>query len=358
MTTASAPATDSSRRLGETVVARSVAGKRWHLRATDERLGLALSQKLGLPEIVGRLLAGRGIGLDDAEHYLNPTLRAALPDPSHLRDMDKAVARLARAIQDRETIAVFGDYDVDGATSSALLRRFLRACGLEPIVYIPDRLKEGYGPNGPAMQALAKQGASIVITVDCGITAHEPLDVAAEAALDVIVVDHHVAEPKLPRAFAVINPNRLDETSPHGNMAAVGVTYLLVIALNRALRDVGFWHGGRQAPDLLQYLDMVALGTVCDIAKLTGVNRAFVAQGLKIMARRSNVGLAALGDVAKLENRPEAWHCGFFLGPRVNAGGRVGDADLGMRLLTTEDAGEAQAIAQRLDGLNVERREI
>jgi single-stranded-DNA-specific exonuclease len=208
------------------------------------------------------------------------------------------------------------------------------------------------------MRALAAQGARIVITVDCGVTAHEPLEVAADAGLDVIVVDHHVAEPKLPQALAVINPNRLDETSPHGNLAAVGVTYLLVIALNRALREAGFWRADRPAPDLLQYLDMVALGTVCDIAKLTGVNRAFVAQGLKIMARRGNVGLVALGDVAKLENRPEAWHCGFFLGPRVNAGGRVGDADLGMRLLTTEDALEAQAIAQRLDALNVERREI
>jgi single-stranded-DNA-specific exonuclease len=343
---------------GETVVARSVSGKRWHLRAADERLGLALSQKLGLPEIVGRLLAGRGIGLDEAEDYLNPTLRAALPDPSHLRDMDKAVERLVRAIGAGEGIAVFGDYDVDGATSSALLRRFFRACGVEPIVYIPDRLKEGYGPNGAAMRALAAQGARIVITVDCGVTAHEPLEVAADAGLDVIVVDHHVAEPKLPQALAVINPNRLDETSPHGNLAAVGVTYLLVIALNRALREAGFWRADRPAPDLLQYLDMVALGTVCDIAKLTGVNRAFVAQGLKIMARRGNVGLVALGDVAKLENRPEAWHCGFFLGPRVNAGGRVGDADLGMRLLTTEDALEAQAIAQRLDALNVERREI
>ncbi len=357
-TLASALGSPKKEGAGETIVARSVSGKRWRLRATDERLGLALAQKLGVPEIVGRLLAGRGIGIDEAPDYLNPTLRAALPDPSHLLDMDKAVERLCRAIRDRESIAVFGDYDVDGATSSALLRRFLRACGLEPIVYIPDRLKEGYGPNGPAMQALAKQGAKIVITVDCGITAHEPLEIAANAGLDIVIVDHHVAEPKLPRAFAVINPNRLDETSPHGNLAAVGVAYLLVVALNRALRESGFWDANRPAPDLMQYLDIVALGTVCDIARLTGVNRAFVAQGLKVMARRGNIGLAALGDVAKMENKPEAWHCGFFLGPRVNAGGRVGVADLGMRLLTTDDALEAQAIAQRLDALNVERRDI
>ena len=357
-TLASAHGSPTKAGAGETIVARSVSGKRWHLRAADERLGLALAQTLGVPEIVGRLLAGRGIGIDEAPDFLNPTLRAALPDPSHLLDMDKAVERLCRAIRGRESIAVFGDYDVDGATSGALLRRFLRACGLEPIIYIPDRMKEGYGPNGPAMLALAKQGAKIVVTVDCGITAHEPLEIAANAGLDVIVVDHHVAEPKLPRAYAVINPNRLDETSPHGNLAAVGVAYLLVVALNRALRDSGFWSHDRPAPDLMQYLDIVALGTVCDIAKLTGVNRAFVAQGLKVMARRGNVGLVALGDVAKMENKPEAWHCGFFLGPRVNAGGRVGDADLGMRLLTTDDALEARAIAQRLDALNIERREI
>jgi single-stranded-DNA-specific exonuclease len=357
-TLASALGSSAKERAGETIVAQSVSGKRWRLRAADERLGLALAQTLGVPEIVGRLLAGRGIGLDEAPDYLNPTLRAALPDPSHLLDMDKAVERLCRAIRARESIAVFGDYDVDGATSSALLRRYLRACGLEPIIYIPDRMKEGYGPNGPAMLALSEQGARIVVTVDCGITAHEPLEIAANAGLDVIVVDHHVAEPKLPRAFAVINPNRLDETSPHGNLAAVGVTYLLVVALNRALRDSGFWGQDRPAPDLMHYLDIVALGTVCDIAKLTGVNRAFVAQGLKVMARRGNVGLVALGDVAKMENKPEAWHCGFFLGPRVNAGGRVGVADLGMRLLTTDDALEAQAIAQRLDALNIERREI
>ena len=355
---ASASGSSIKQGAGEIVIARSVSGKRWHLRASDERLGLALSQRLGVPEIVGRLLASRGIGPDEAADYLAPTLRAALPDPSHLRDMDKAVERLCRAIAARESIAVFGDYDVDGATSSALLRRYLRACGLEPIIYIPDRMIEGYGPNGPAMLALAKQGAKIVVTVDCGITAHEALATAAEAGLEVIVVDHHVAEPQLPRAFAVINPNRLDETSPHGQLAAVGVTYLLVVALQRRLRESGFWSAERPAPDLMSYLDMVALGTVCDIARLTGVNRALVAQGLKVMARRGNIGLAALGDIAKLDSKPEAWHCGFFLGPRVNAGGRVGDADLGMRLLTTEDVGEAQAIAKRLDELNIERREI
>ena len=344
---------------GETIVSRSLSGKRWQLRGGDARIGLALAQRLGVPEIVGRLLAARGIDSEQAAEYLNPTLRAALPDPSHLRDMDVAVERLARAIRARETIAIFGDYDVDGATSAAILRRYLRACGIEPLIYIPDRMKEGYGPNAPAMRALSKQGARVLITVDCGITAHEALAEAEACGLDVIVVDHHVAEPSLPPAVAVINPNRLDETSPHGNLAAVGVTYLLVVALHRMLRDSGFWAAsGRAMPDLLQYLDLVALGTVCDIARLTGVNRALVTQGLKIMARRGNVGLVALADVAKLDKRPEAWHCGFFLGPRVNAGGRVGDADLGLRLLTTEDPAEAQALAHRLDALNIERREI
>jgi len=353
---------------GETVVARSFTGKRWKQRLADERLGLALSQRLGVPEIIGRLLAARGVGPEEAALYLAPTLREQLPDPSHLKDMDKAVARISRAIRTGETIAIFGDYDVDGATSSALLRRYLRACGLEPLIYIPDRMLEGYGPNGPALLGLGDQGAQVVITVDCGISAHEPFErvVAYNAEyrkgnspLDVIVIDHHQAEPKLPPAHAIVNPNRLDETSEHGQMAAVGVAYLLVVALHRELRKNGFFERkGLPEPDLLQWLDLVALGTVCDVAQLTGVNRALVAQGLKVMARRRNPGIAALADIAKLDAKPEAWHCGFFLGPRVNAGGRVGDPDLGVRLLSTDDPAEARMLAQRLDELNTERRAI
>jgi single-stranded-DNA-specific exonuclease len=365
--TLSAPAS-AFQREGETVVARSFTGKRWKQRLCDERLGLALAQRLGCPEIVGRLLAARGIGPEEAALHLAPTLRELLPDPSHLIDMDKAVARISRAIRTGETIAIFGDYDVDGATSSALLRRYLRACGVEPLVYIPDRLLEGYGPNGPALLGLGDQGAQVVITVDCGITAHEPFERVrlyneeyrkGNSPLDVIVIDHHQAEPKLPFAHAIVNPNRLDEESPHGQMAAVGVAYLLVVAVNRELRRSGhFQRKGIPEPDLLQWLDLVALGTVCDVARLTGINRALVAQGLKVMARRRNPGIAALADIARLEARPEAWHCGFFLGPRVNAGGRVGDPDLGMRLLSTDDPAEARELALRLDALNAERRAI
>ncbi|HEY4135289.1 MAG TPA: single-stranded-DNA-specific exonuclease RecJ [Alphaproteobacteria bacterium] len=366
----SLPASAQRAENGETVVARSFTGKRWKQRLSDDRLGLALAQRLGCPEIVGRLLAARGVGPEEAALYLAPTLREQLPDPSHLRDMDKAVERLSQAIRTNESIAIFGDYDVDGATSSALLRRFLRACGHEPLIYIPDRMLEGYGPNGPALLGLADQGAHLVITVDCGIASHEPFQRVKDYndenkkkginhALDVIVVDHHLAEPKLPFAHAVINPNRLDETSEHGQMAAVGVTYLLVIAVMRELRQNGYFQRKNlPEPDLLQWLDLVALGTVCDIAKLTGVNRAFVAQGLKVMARRRNPGIAALADVAKLDAKPEAWHCGFFLGPRVNAGGRVGDSDLGVRLLSTDDPAEARELALKLDALNAERRAI
>lgn len=353
---------------GETVVARSFTGKRWKQRLADERAGLALSQRLSVPEIVGRLLAARGVTAEEAALYLAPTLREQLPDPAHLKDMDKAVERISRAIRTGETLAIFGDYDVDGATSSALLRRFLRACGSEPLVYIPDRMLEGYGPNGPALLGLGDQGAQVVITVDCGISAHEPFERVrlyneeyrkGNSPLDVIVIDHHQAEPKLPHAHAIVNPNRLDETSEHGQMAAVGVAFLLVVAIHRDLRQRGWYQmKGIEEPDLLQWLDLVALGTVCDVAQLTGVNRALVAQGLKVMARRRNPGIAALADIAKLDAKPEAWHCGFFLGPRVNAGGRVGDPDLGMKLLSTEDPVEARMLAKRLDELNTERRAI
>jgi single-stranded-DNA-specific exonuclease len=338
-------------------VEHSLCGRRWRRRAGEDRTGLAVAQQWGLPEIVGRLLAARGVTLEQTERFLHPTLRDDLPDPGHLRGMDAAVARLARAIAAGETIAVFGDYDVDGATSAALLQRFLTAVGGRVRVYIPDRQREGYGPNAPALLRLKSEGAAVVITVDCGVTAHAPLAAAAEAGLDVIVVDHHIAEPALPAALAIINPNRLDESSPHGMLAAVGVTFLLVVALNRALREAG-WYAARPAPDLLQWLDLVALGTICDVVPLTGVNRALVAQGLRVLQRRGNLGLAALADVAALGERLECYHAGFILGPRVNAGGRVGEADLGARLLATEDPDEAKGLALRLDALNTERREI
>ncbi len=338
-------------------VERSLLGRRWLERAGDARAGMALAQRLDQPEIVGRILARRGVALEDAERFLNPLLRDALPDPSHLLDLDRAVARLAAAVQKRETVAVFGDYDVDGATSTALLKRFLEAAGTRVIVHIPDRQREGYGPNAPALLALQRAGAAVVVTVDCGITAHAPLAAAADAGLDVIVVDHHVGEPSLPRAVAVINPNRLDETSEHRMLAAVGVAFLLVVGVNRALRRVG-WYEGRREPDLMGWLDLVALGTVADVVPLTGLNRALVAQGLKVMRKRGNAGLAALADVAGISEPIGAYHAGFILGPRVNAGGRVGAADLGARLLATDDPAEAHALAQQLDAHNGERRTI
>ena len=339
-------------------VARSVTGKRWHPRTTDDRQALAIAEANGLPEIVARVLAGRGIGIDRVNNFLNPTLRATLPNPSSLRDMDRACERIVRAINDGERIGVFADYDVDGATSAALLARFFAAIGHELAVYVPDRMSEGYGPNIGGMRALQADGASVVITVDCGTTAHEPLAEAAALGLDVVVLDHHVAEAALPEAVAVVNPNRLDEDNDCGQLAAVGVAFLFAVAVNRALRDACWYGEGHAEPNLMAWLDLVALGTICDVVPLTGVNRALVSQGLKVMARRNNPGIAALADVAGLDERPGAYHAGFVLGPRVNAGGRVGESGLGARLLSIDDPTEIGDIAARLDRYNKERREI
>jgi len=338
-------------------VASSLCGRRWRQSAGDERLALALAQRHGLPEIVGRILAARGVALDDAPGFLAPRLRETLPDPSLFKDMDRASSRIADAIQRGEIVAIFGDYDVDGATSAALLQRFIEAAGGRVAVYIPDRQKEGYGPNLPALLHLKAAGAAIVVTVDCGTTAHEPLAAAAASGLDIIVIDHHVAEPQLPAAFAVVNPNRLDEAGGHGQLAAVGVAFLLAVAVNRALRQAG-WYAARAAPDLMQSLDLVALGTICDVVPLTGVNRALVAQGLKVMQLRGNTGITALADVAGINERLGAYHVGFILGPRVNAGGRVGSAALGARLLATADLTIAGGIARQLHEFNAERRDI
>ena len=338
-------------------VERSVCGRRWRAPAETDGEAALIAQSLGLPEIVGRLLAQRGISRDAASLFLAPRLREQLPDPAHLRDMAAAVERLVQAVRGGERIVVFGDYDVDGATSAALLLRFFAAVGGNAGVYVPDRLREGYGPNAAALLRLKAEGAEVVVTVDCGATAHEPLEAAAEAGLDVIVIDHHVGEPLLPRALALVNPNRLDEASPHGALAAVGVSFLLVVALNRALRDAG-WYTARDEPDLLQWLDLVALGTVCDVVPLTGLNRALVAQGIRVARRGGNPGLQALAAVAGAAAPIDAYHLGFVLGPRVNAGGRVGAADLGARLLATDDPALAADLARRLDDFNRERREI
>lgn len=335
----------------------SFSGQRWTLREADERLTAHFHRQHDLPEAVARVLAGRGVSAEEAESFLNPTLKALLPDPSHLKDMDIAAERLCAAVMSGECVAVFGDYDVDGATSSALLLRFLRALGTRCLSHIPDRMREGYGPNLPALLSLKAQGAAVVVTVDCGTVAFEPLESATQAGLDIIVVDHHLSEARLPKVLAVVNPNRLDETSPCRTLAAVGVTFLLCVAITRQLRAAG-WFAARTEPNLLALLDLVALGTVCDVMPLTGLNRAFVSQGLKVLATRSNPGLAALADVAGVSDVPNAYTLGFLLGPRINAGGRVGKADLGTRLLSSEDGAAIPSIARELDVFNAERKAI
>ncbi len=335
----------------------SVTGRRWLAQPCDERMALAVAQAHGLPDIAARILVGRGVGVDAVASHLAPTLRDLLPDPAELRDMEKGAARIADAVTAGERIALFTDYDVDGATSSALLLRFLRAIGSDAILYVPDRILEGYGPNAAAFAALAAQGARLVVTLDCGITAHEALGAARDAGLEVVVLDHHAADARLPPAFAVINPNRMDESGDHGHLAAVGVAFLTLIAINRALRKSG-WYADRAEPDLRQWLDLVALGTVADVVPLRGLNRAFVTQGLKIMAQRRNAGLAALADIAGIKEAPASYHLGFVFGPRVNAGGRVGQADCGARLLATDDPVEAAHLARLLDGHNADRKVI
>ena len=337
---------------------KSILGKKWAFTATDERLAQGISQSFGLPEILGRLLVARGIRFDEVENFLNPAIKTQLPNPSLLQDMDKAAERLADAIINKEKIAVFGDYDVDGATSSALLKRFFKSVGSDLRIYIPDRIVEGYGPNALALLKLKAEGMDVVITVDCGITAFEAIEAGTIAELDIIVLDHHRAEARLPAAYAVVNPNRLDDNSGQGHMAAVGVSFLAIVAINRILRARNFYNEQRPEPRIMQWLDIVALGTVCDVVPLTGVNRAFVAQGLKVMAMRQNPGIVALGDVAGLSEAPGTFHAGFMFGPRVNAGGRVGEAGLGARLLSTDDPLEAKKIAQQLHQYNAERKEL
>jgi len=336
-------------------VAQSILGQpwRWRALAADARDGL------GHDDLVAQLLLARGCPPGEIEAHRNPSIRGFMPDPSIFRDMDRAAARLADAVIAREPVAIFGDYDVDGATSAAVLVRLLRDLGLSPRAYIPDRMTEGYGPTEAALLRLQAEGANLIVTVDCGAQAFEPLAAAQDAGIEILVVDHHKCATELPRAHAVVNPNRLDETegAAHGHLAAVGVCFLLGAALIRTLRTRGFF-SDRAEPRLLDLLDLVALGTVADVAQLKGLNRAFVAQGLKVMAQRRNIGLAALTDAARLTRAPTCSDLGFALGPRINAGGRVGRADLGVRLLTTDDPAEAHAIAEELNQFNDERRAI
>jgi single-stranded-DNA-specific exonuclease len=341
-------------------VENSATGRAWRDRL-DERgatRALAIAQRHELPELLARILAGRNVEADAVDAFLDPTIKRAMPDPNVLTAMPEAATRIADAVTRGESIAVFGDYDVDGATSAAVLARFLRHGGVEPIIHIPDRLFEGYGPNVEAVRALAARGATLLVTVDCGTTSIEPLSEAKALGMDVVVIDHHQADEALPPALAIVNPNRRDDLSGLGYLAAVGLVFMTVVAINRELRARGFWTDARPEPDLLAYLDDVALGTVADVVPLIGLNRAFVAKGLLVLRRREQPGLVSLMDVARLSGPPEAWHLGFLLGPRINAGGRIGRADLGVRLLLESDPIEAAKIAAELDRLNRERQAI
>jgi single-stranded-DNA-specific exonuclease len=341
-------------------VENSATGRAWRDRL-DERgaaRALAIAQRHDLPELLARILAGRNIEADAVEAFLDPTIKRAMPDPYVLTAMKEAAARIADGVVRGEWIAIFGDYDVDGATSAALLARFLRHAGIDPIIHIPDRLFEGYGPNVEAVRALAERGATLLVCVDCGTTSVEPLAEAKRLGVDVVVVDHHLADETLPPAVAIVNPNRRDDLSGLGHLAAVGLTFMTVVAVNRVLRERGFWSTERPALDLLALLDDVALGTVADVVPLIGLNRAFVAKGLIALRRRERAGHVSLMDVARLAAPPEAWHLGFLLGPRINAGGRIGRADLGVRLLIEDDPIEAARIATELDRLNRERQTI
>lgn len=338
-------------------VSQSLTGRAWRLRGSaDDRIGLALSQRLGVPEIVGRIMSARGIGIDDAADFLAPTLRALLPDPSLLLDMEVAAARLADAVMSGETVAVFGDYDVDGACSAALMTVFLRGLGCPVLPYVPDRMGEGYGPNGPALAGLVTRGASLIVCVDCGTAAAEAF-AAIGAPVDVVVLDHHKADGPPPPVLATVNPNRLDDTSGLRHLCAAGVAFMAAIATLRVLRRRGCF-AARAEPDLRALLDLVALATVCDVMPLTGLNRALVTQGLKIMAGGARPGIAALLAVAEARGLPSAMTCGFALGPRINAGGRISEADLGLRLLLCEDALEARGLAERLDAVNRQRQTV
>jgi single-stranded-DNA-specific exonuclease len=329
----------------------SATSRRWvGPSGEDDRLAQAMEQDTGLPAPVCRTLVRRGVAAPDAAAFLAPTLRDLMPDPRSMRDMEPAAARIVMAARNHQRIAIFADYDVDGGTSAALLIDWLRGFGVTPTLYVPDRIDEGYGPNDEAMSALARDH-DLIVCVDCGTLSHDPIEAAKGA--DVVVLDHHLGGETLPAALAVVNPNRQDETGDLAHLCAAGVVFLTLVEANRQLREAG-----QKTPDLMAMLDLVALGTVADVAPLIGVNRAFVRQGLTVMARRQRVGLVALADVSRMDTAPSSYHLGFLLGPRVNAGGRIGKADLGARLLATTDPREATSMAERLDELNTERREI
>jgi len=337
-------------------IEKSLTGRRWVWRAGDERIGLGIAQALGLPELMGRLLAARGVSASHAPDFLDPTLRAMLPDPSRMVDMDRAAARLADAVEAQECVGVFGDYDVDGACSAAVMVTVLQGLGCKVLYHVPDRLLEGYGPNPAALRGMAERGAKLLICVDCGTTGHDAFAPLHNLA-DIIVFDHHKAEGLPPKITATVNPNRLDCDSGLTSICATAVAFIGCIALVRALRQRGFFKT-RAEPDLLKTLDLVALATICDVMPLTGLNRALVTQGLRIMGRRARPGIAALLEVAKLNDAPTAMNCGFALGPRINASGRIAESDMGLRLLLSEDVDAARDLAETLDSVNRQRQVV
>ncbi len=325
----------------------------------DERRAELIAQRFALPLPVARIIASRGIPVDDVANFINPKLQNLMPDPFCMKDMEKAAKRIAEAIVKKQKVAIIGDYDVDGATSSSVLRLYLESVGIEPEIHIPER-DEGYGPSRQAFDEFAALGAELVITVDCGTTAFDVFDYAGSLNIPVIVLDHHEAEVRLPEVYAVVNPKRLDESDDYPYlkyMAAVGVVFCTIVAVNRELRKQGFF-AGRKEPNLLQWLDLVALGTVCDVVPLLGLNRAFVRQGLRIMSLRSNTGLRALIDKSGISEAPSAFHLGYVLGPRINACGRVGEASLGNKLLCSRDDFQAGQLADKLNEFNAQRKEI
>jgi single-stranded-DNA-specific exonuclease len=334
-----------------------LSGRAWRERPADQAVVRALAQRHGLSEPLARALASRGIGEADAGDYLQPTLKALFPDPSSFLDMDRAAEILVDALERGRKVTVFADYDVDGASSAALLVRWFRALGHELPIYVPDRLTEGYGPSPAAFRRLREEGAELVVTVDCGAAAYDAVAAAAEIGLKVVVIDHHLMREDPPKAAAVVNPNRPGCNSGQGNLAAAGVAFVLLAALNREARKRGLF-AGRSEPDLRQWLDLAAMGAICDVTRLTGFNRALASQGLKVMSAWANPGLKALMAVAKAEGPAGVFHAGFILGPRINAGGRIGRADLGARLLSTDDPAEAADLAEQLDALNASRKEV
>jgi single-stranded-DNA-specific exonuclease len=336
---------------------KSILGFNYKQKTHDERLANTIKQRFDLSEVLSKLLSAREVALDDVENFLDPKIKTTLPNPFDLLDMDKAVAHVLEAINKNKKITIFADYDVDGATSSALLKRFFREVGVEVGIYVPNRILEGYGPNSKALLDLKKSGTDLVITVDCGTVAFEALETAKNAGLEIIVIDHHLGVLQKPEAIAVVNPNRLDEKFLHKNLCAAGVCFLFAVGINKALREINFY-ADKKEPNLLNLLDLVALGTVCDVMPLTGLNRAFVSQGLKILKQRKNLGLRQICDAAGLDEEPTAYTLGFVIGPRINAGGRVGKSDLGARILSSEDENETEEISKELELLNKQRKEI